>query len=278
MRNSGIDVKPAGSVGAIIGGVDLSKPLDEPTYQAIRASLNQFGVLFFRDQDITPEQHVALGRRFGEVIVNPVLGTVPGHPLIVEVRKEPEQRHNHGGAWHSDEAFAKVPPLGSILVARVLPDGGGDTMFANLYKAYESLSDGLKKTLEELRAVHSIGKRLSKEGTAEKAHRAKAEDPTKTGVHPVVVRHPESGRKVLWLTPMYSTHFEGWTAEESASLIDYLCAHATRPENIYRFDWELGSVAFWDNRSTLHYAVQDYDGSRRLMHRVSIKGNPFLPI
>lgn len=278
MRNRKIDIRPAGSVGAMVSGVDLSQPLEEQTYQDIRASLNEYGVLFFRDQSITPDQHVALGRRFGEVIANPVLVTAPENPMVVEVRKEPEQRHNHGGAWHSDEAYAPFPPLGSILVARILPDGGGDTMFANMYRAYDSLSDGLKKILEGLRAVHSISKRLSKEGAAEKAHRAVAEDPTKTGVHPVVVRHPESGRKVLWITPMYTTHFEGWTAEESAPLLDYLYQQATRPENIYRFDWELGSIAFWDNRSTLHYAIQDYDGSRRLMHRVSIKGAPFLPL
>jgi taurine dioxygenase len=221
---------------------------------------------------------VALGRRFGEVIANPILLKAPEHPMVVEVRKEPEQRHNHGGAWHSDEAYALEPPLGSILVARILPDAGGDTMFANMYRAYDSLSDGLKKTLEGLRAVHSISKRLNKEGEAEKAHRAKAEDTSKRGTHPVVVRHPESGRKVLWVTPMYTTHFEGWTPEESAPLLNYLFQHATRPENIYRFDWELGSIVFWDNRSTLHYAIQDYDGERRLMHRVSIKGCEFLPI
>ncbi len=278
MRNSSIDIRPAsGAVGAVIGGVDLSKPLEDGTYSEIRDTLNQYGVIFFRDQNITPDQHLALGERFGEVIANKVLGKVPDHPMIVEVRKEPDQTHNHGGAWHTDEGFAAVPPLGSILVARILPPGGGDTMFANMYRAYDTLSDGLKETLDGLRAVHHISKRLRKEGSAEKGHRVTPESTDKMGVHPVVVRHPETGRKVLWITPMYTTNFEGWTVAESEPLLDYLDQHATRPENICRFQWEEGSIAFWDNRGTWHFAVQDYDGSRRLMHRVSIKGSPFLP-
>lgn len=278
MRNTSLDIRPAsGAVGAIVRGVDLSKPLEDSTYRELRSTLNEYGVIFFRDQTITPDQHLALGRRFGEVIANKVLGKVPDHPLIVEVRKEPDQTHNHGGAWHTDEGFAEAPPLGSILVARILPPAGGDTMFANMYRAYDTLSDGLKKTLEGLRAVHRISKRLRKEGEAEKAHRVVAESDDKWGIHPVVARHPETGRKVLWITPMYTTNFEGWTEKESESLLDYLYRHATQPENVYRFQWEEGSIAFWDNRGTIHYAVQDYDGSRRLMHRVSIKGAPFLP-
>ena len=271
-----MDIRPiSGSTGAEVRDVDLRHPLNDNEYRSMRAALGEYGVLFFRNQDITPDQHLALGRRFGQIQVNPVLGTAPGYPEVVEVRKEPDQRHNHGGAWHSDEAFAAVPPLGSILVAREIPPAGGDTMFASMYRAYDTLSVGLKQTLEGLRAFHTISKRLDREGKSEEAHRVKPEQRNKEGAYPVVRRHPETGRKVLWITPMYTRNFEGWTVEESQCLLLYLFAHATQPEYFYRFLWQKGSIAFWDNRATIHYAIQDYDGNRRLMHRVSIAGTPF---
>jgi taurine dioxygenase len=274
VRDTTIKFRPAsGSVGAIISDIDLSKPLEDKTYREIRTCLNEYGVIFFRDQTLTPEQHLALGARFGEIHMNPVIPAVPGYSNIAEVRKEPEQRIAHGGAWHADEAFKAAPPLGSILLAREVPPGG-DTMFASMWRAYDTLSDGLKKTLDGLRVVHRISKRLDKDTDDTKKRRAVPEDRTKGGTSPAVVRHPESGRKILWITPMYTTQFEGWTVDESEPLLNYLFEHATKPENIYRFQWEEGSIAFWDNRSTWHYAIQDYDGSRRVMHRVSIKGSP----
>lgn len=279
MRNRTLEIRPAsGAIGAFVTGINLAEPLDEETYKEVRAALHDFGVLFFRDQDITPEQHVALAQRFGEIQANKSLPKAPGHPSIVEVRREPDETHNHGGAWHIDEGWAEIPPLGSILVARIIPGAGGDTMFANMYNAYDTLSDGLKRTLGSLRAVNSIRKRISVQGEAEDKRRIAPQETDRESTMPVVARHPDSKRPLLWMNPRHTTNFEGWSVRESEPLLDRLYEHATRPENTYRFVWEPGSVAFWDNRAVWHYAVQDYDGSRRLMHRVSIKGSAFLPM
>ena len=278
MRNARLGIRPTGSIGAMVSGVDLTEPLDDDVHAEMRRALHDHGVLFFRDQAITSEQHVALGKRFGAVHANKSLPKVAGHPLIVEVRREADEKHNHGGAWHVDEGWAEVPPLGSILVARVIPGGGGDTMFANMYRAYETLSDGLKKTLHGLRASNSIKKRISIQGEAEEKRRIAPQDTDRQSTMPVVVRHPDSGRKMLWMNPRHTTHFEGWSVGESEPLLDLLYDHATRPENVYRFVWEPGSIAFWDNRAVWHYAVQDYDGFLRVMHRVSIEGTPFRPV
>ena len=166
---------------------------------------------------------------------------------------------------------------GTVMLARETPTRGGDTLFACMNRAYEALSDGLKKTLEGLRAVHS-----SRHVFGEKSSYAKdagdrlgnADAATQDAVHPVVLRHPESGKKILYVNSGFTTHFVGWTAEESAPLLRYLYEHAARPEFQYRFQWHDGSIAFWDNRSTWHYAVNDYDGERRLMHRITIAGGP----
>jgi taurine dioxygenase len=280
MRNTAIEVRRAsGSTGVIISGIDLSEPLDNKACQEIRDALNQYSVVFFRDQNITPEQHLALAQCFGEIRASRVVKSVPGHPLVMELRKEPEQIHGHGGKWHTDQAFEEKPPLGSILLARETPNGG-DTMFASMYNAYDTLSDGLKETLRGMRAVHTARKNKS-EYASRKA--ASARDPAKLApnevdqewVHPVTPVHPESDRRLLFVNPTYTERFDGWTEEESAPLLNYLCQHASRPENICRFQWKPGSIAFWDNRSCWHYAVQDYNGQRRVMHRVTVKGGGF---
>jgi taurine dioxygenase len=207
-------------------------------------------------------------------------GHPEGYPLICEVRKEPEQTRNTGGNWHTDHAFDPDPPLGSILLARELPDYGGDTMFASMYAAYDALSDGLKKTLEGLNAVHAKtrafdGLPADRQVSAAQKADIHAQFAAREAVHPVVPRHPESGRKLLFVNPTYTTRFEGWTEKESEPLLKYLFQHAARPEFTYRFQWEVGSIAFWDNRSVWHYALNDYHGERRLMHRVALKGNGF---
>ena len=273
-----IEVRPiAPALGAEIFGVDLARPLDNAAFAAVHQAFLDHLVIFFRDQTISPPQLADFGRRFGTLSIHSHIKPVPEDASVIAIIKEEGDTLNVGARWHSDETYKERTSLGSMLYAKEVPGVGGDTMFANMYRAYDTLSDGLKKTLEGLRAVHRISKRLRKEGEAEKAHRVVAESDDKWGIHPVVARHPETGRKVLWITPMYTTNFEGWTEKESEPLLDYLYRHATQPENIYRFQWEEGSIAFWDNRGTIHYAVQDYDGSRRLMHRVSIEGAPFLP-
>ena len=278
MRNARFDIRPSSpAIGAEILGVDLSRPLTPEETGEIREALNEHGVIFFRDQELTPEQHIAFAERFAPINVNRFFRSVSDHPQIAEVRKEPDQTANIGGGWHTDHSYDEAPALGSILLAREVPDHGGDTMFASMHHAYAALSDGLKRTLEGLRAVHSsrhvfgAAARYAKEtagriGNAERA--------TQDAVHPVVIRHPETGRKTLYVNAAFTTRFEGWTEKESKPLLDYLYAHAAQPQFHMRFQWRNGSIAFWDNRATWHFAINDYDGERRLMHRITLEGVP----
>lgn len=279
MRNSEIDVHPfTGGVGAEIRNVDLAR-LDEGSTEIIRRTLFDRGVVFFRDQQLTPEQHVAAAERFGAINVNRFFKHVDGYPMIAEVRKEPEQKTNIGGGWHTDHSYDQAPALGSMLYAREVPDSGGDTMFASMYAAYDALSDGLKRTLEGLRAEHSsrhvfgANNRRPKDNDLQ-GRLGNPELAMQDAVHPVVIRHPGSGRKALYVNPGFTLRFAGWTDEESRPLLDYLYRHAVRPEFCCRFQWADGSLAFWDNRATWHYAVNDYHGERRLMHRITIEGVP----
>lgn len=285
MSNSTLDIRPASATtGAEIHGVDLTEPLTHRTYREIRNALNNYGVIFFRDQHLTPGQHVAFAEWFGEILVTDFMNPVPDYPMITIIGKEPEQTRNVGGNWHTDHPFNDIPPLGSILIARELPSVGGDTMFASMYDAYDRLSEGLKRTLEGMRAVQSKRsafdpKKLSAERRvgAEEVAQLDARTEIYEAIHPVCPRHPESGRKVLYVNPNYTSRFEGWTVEESEPLLQYLYSHATRPENTCRFRWRPGSIAFWDNRSTLHLALNDYHGKRRIMHRITIEGTGFAP-
>ena len=196
--------------------------------------------------------------------------------MIAEVRKEPEQERNIGGGWHTDHSYDEVPALGSMLYAREVPQTGGDTLFASMYAAYDALSDGMKGTLEGLRACHSSRHVFGAEAAARRGDLngriGNPELATQDAVHPVVIRHPETGRKALYVNPGFTLRFEGWTDEESRPLLDYLYRHAVRPEFTCRFQWREGSLAFWDNRSTWHFAVNDYHGERRLLHRITIAG------
>ena len=197
--------------------------------------------------------------------------------MIAEVRKEPEQQRNIGNGWHTDHSYDEAPALGSMLYAREVPKTGGDTLFASMYAAYDALSDGLRSTLEGLKALHSSRHVF---GPAAAARRGdlegrirNAEHATQDAVHPVVIRHPDTGRKALYVNPGFTVRFEGWTEEDSRPLLDYLYRHAVRPEFTCRFQWREGSLAFWDNRSTWHFAVNDYHGERRLLHRITIAGH-----
>lgn len=279
MRNSDIEIRPlTGGVGAEIHNLDLSR-LDDAGTEIIRRTLFDRGVVFFRDQDLTPEQHIATAERFGPININRFFKHVDGYPAIAEVRKEPEQRSNIGGGWHADHSYDTVPALGSMLYAREVPQSGGDTMFASMYAAYDALSEGLKRTLEGLRALHSsrhvfgANNRRPKDNDLDRRI-ANPELANQDAVHPVVIRHPGSGRKALYINPGFTLRFDGWTEEESRPILAYLYRHAVRPEFCCRFQWAEGSLAFWDNRATWHYAVNDYHGERRLMHRITIEGSP----
>ena len=279
MRNTDIDIHPiSGGVGAEIRNIDLAR-LDDASTEIVRRTLFDRGVVFFRDQQLTPEQHAAAAERFGAININRFFKHVDGYPMIAEVRKEPEQKTNIGGGWHTDHTYDQIPALGSMLYAREVPDSGGDTMFASMYAAYDALSDGLKATLEGMRAVHSsrhvfgANNRRPKDNDLQ-GRLGNPEFATQDAVHPVAIRHPGSGRKALYVNPSFTLRFEGWTEDESRPLLDYLYRHAVRPEFCCRFQWAKGSMAFWDNRATWHYAVNDYHGERRLMHRITIEGVP----
>ena len=278
MRNSRFDIRPSSpAVGAEILGVDLSQPLSAEETGDLRAALNEYGVIFFRDQELTSEQHIAFAERFAPININRFFKSVPDYPQIAEVRKEPQQTTNIGGGWHTDHSYDLAPALGSILLAREVPEQGGDTMFASMHHAYEALSDGLKRTLEGLRAVHSsrhvfgAGSRYGKDTAGRIGNEELA---TQDAVHPVVLRHPETGRKTLYVNAAFTTHFEGWTENESRPLLNYLYAHAAQPQFHTRFQWRKGSIAFWDNRATWHFAINDYHGEHRLMHRITLEGVP----
>lgn len=280
MSHTTVSVTPFSSaVGAVISGVDLSRPIAAPAFAVIRQAFHDHGVIFFRDQILTPEQHIAFARQWAPIDINRFFKAVPGYPEIAEVRKEPEQTTNIGGGWHTDHSYDAVPAMGSILLARETPPSGGDTLFANMGRAYDALSEGIKRTLEGLHAVHG-----SAHIFGDKGHHAKKNDnagrigneaaATQEVVHPVVIRHPDTGRKTLYVNPAFTLRFEGWTTQESEGLLQTLYRHAMKPEFSCRFSWAPGSIAFWDNRATWHYALNDYQGQRRLMHRITVQGSP----
>jgi len=258
-----------------VRGIDLAQPLAARTIEVLEGAHADYGVLFFREQNLTPDQHIALAEAFGEINVNRFFTAVSGHPQIAEVRKEPEQVTNIGGGWHTDHSYDQIPALGSLLYARDVPARGGDTLFASMYAAYDALSEGMKDRLGTLRAVHS-SRHIFGTGAARPADLAgrfgNAESATQDAVHPVVLTHPRSGRPALYVNPGFTVRFEGWTAEESRPLLEFLYRHAARPEFSYRFSWAPGSLAFWDNRCTWHFAVNDYQGQRRLLHRITLEG------
>jgi len=261
--------------GAVVSDVQLAD-LSEAGIDDLREVFAEHGLLFFRNQDLPPEQHLRFAKRFGEIVLNKFFKPVAEFPDIAEVRKEKTQETNIGGGWHTDHSYDQVPAMGSILVARELPATGGDTRFANLYAAYEALSPGLKKTLEALRGVHSNDHLYGKDGyyrTTDLADQLGGVDQVGTAVHPVVIQHPESGRKALYVNPGHTIGFEGWSSPESFALLNYLYEHVDQPRFTCQFNWEPGSVTLWDNRCTWHYALNDYPGQFRLMHRITLQGS-----
>lgn len=278
MRNERFTVKPtSGALGAELLGIDLAQPLDDGALADIRAAFHRYGVIFFRDQQLTPEQHIRFASRIGTININRFFKPVDGYPQIAEVRKEPDQTVNIGGAWHTDHSYDQIPALGSILLAREVPSHGGDTLFSSMGVAYDALSEGLKRTLEGLRAVHSTRHVFGASADYTKTVAGRIGNPelaTVDAVHPVIIRHPDTNRKTIYVNQGFTTHFEGWTKQESQPLLDYLYQHASRPEFQTRFQWKQGSIAFWDNRATWHYALNDYQGERRLMHRITLEGVP----
>jgi taurine dioxygenase len=263
-------------MGVEIHNVDLSKELSDSLFSEIRETFIEHGLIFFREQELTPDDHLRFAKLWGEININRFFAKVEGYDQIAEVRKDADQKINIGGAWHTDHSYDQIPAMGSILLAKETPKIGGDTLFANMYRAYETLSDGMKKTLEAMKACHSSRHVFGAHTGYSEASNQRIGNPelaTQDAIHPVIITHPESKRKALYVNPEFTVNFEGWTVEESKPLLDYLTEHTTQQENTTRFQWEPGSVAFWDNRCTWHFALNDYPGETRLMHRITVEGS-----
>ena len=271
----GLGIAPVvGALGAELSGVDLSAPLGVETVKAIRRALLEYGVIFFRDQPLTPAQLLGFGRCFGGVIEYPFVKGIEGYPEVIPVVKLEHERVNFGGVWHSDTTYLECPPMGSLLIAREVPAAGGDTLFANMSMAYEALSTGLRRLLDGLRAVNSSAKADSTRTREDRVRDGARSDARNEYVaeHPVVRTHPETGRKALYVNVAHTVRFAEMSEEESAPLLNFLFHHQVRPEFICRFRWRPGSIAFWDNRCVQHNPINDYHGMRRVMHRITLAG------
>ena len=263
----------AGALGAEIRGVDLSRPLNEILLREIRKLFLENLVIFFRDQPLTPPQFMAFAGQFGEPVEYPMIKGIEGYPKIIEVKKLEHERVAFGCIWHSDTAYLERPPMASMLLAREVPPQGGDTLFANMYLAFDSLSPGLQKLLEGLKAVNSSAKADASRTREDVPKHSAKEARSFIAEHPVVRTHPETGRKALYVNSGHSVRFAGWTEEESAPLLDYLFNIQIKPEFTCRFSWQPGSIALWDNRCAQHNPVNDYHGYRRVMHRITLAGD-----
>ncbi|MGB2044184.1 MAG: TauD/TfdA dioxygenase family protein [Porticoccaceae bacterium] len=269
-----MQVSPFENCGAVVSGLQLASITDDEL-DKLRTLFAEHGLLFFRDQVLPPEEHLRFARRFGDIVVNKFFKTTAEHPEIAEVRKEKTQQTNIGGGWHTDHSYDDEPALGSILVARTLPITGGNTRFADLAAAYDALPDDLKKRIEGLYAVHSNKHLYGENGLyriTDLAEQLGGMDRVGDATHPVVIRHPQSGRKVLYVNPGHTIQFQDWEFADSRELLDELYAHVTQPQFTCSFNWQPGSVTFWDNRRTWHMADNDYQGQQRLMHRITLAG------
>jgi taurine dioxygenase len=276
MARTAIEIRPiAGALGAELLGVDLAGEIDDETIAGIRRAWLQHCVIFFRDQELPPSRFLAFARRFGEVIEYPFIKGLEEFPEIIPVVKLEHEKTNFGGIWHSDTAYLEAPPMGTMLVAREVPPWGGDTMFANTYLAYETLSDGMKRMLDGLVAINTSAKAdvsRTREDRVRDSLRADAKKEY-VGEHPVVRTHPETGRRALYVNVGHTLRFKDMSVEESRPILEYLFQHQVRPEFTCRFVWRPGSLAFWDNRCALHNPVNDYHGYRRVMHRITLAGD-----
>lgn len=272
MTDENITVEPvAGALGAEVSGIDLSQPLSDPLAKELRAAWMEHQVLFLRDQDISIDQHKAFARQFGDLHIHPVLQQLAdqGHPEIVVLESHAERRFLASG-WHSDVTFEKSPPMGSILRGLVIPDRGGDTLWASMYAAYEGLSDPMQRLLGSLEALHDGGgfKAIA-------ANKEQLEDleQRQTATHPLIRTHPESGRKAIFVNRAFTKRIVGMKPAESSALLSFLYDHLASPDYTCRLRWQPNTIAMWDNRCTQHRAVADNIDAHRLMHRVTLLGD-----
>ena len=265
----------AGALRAEITGIDLRAPIDAALMANIRAAWLEHLVIFFREQALSTAEFLAFAKRIGEVIEYPFVKGLPDFPEVIPVVKLEHERVNFGGLWHSDTTYLEVPPMASMLIAKEVPPVGGDTLFANMYAAYEALSPGMQAMLQPLKGVNSSAKadasRTREDRLKTDARSASREE--FVAEHPVVRTHPETGRKALYVNVGHTVRFHSMTEEESAPILHYLFEHQVRPEFTCRFAWQPGSIALWDNRCAQHNPINDYHGYRRVMHRVTLAGD-----
>lgn len=277
MNPSEFDIHPLeGAFGIEITGIDLSKRLDARTAQALRDAFSEHALLVFRDQAIGVDQQVAFGRIFGEPFLHPLYEPLPGHPEIVEFRKEPNETVNVGGGWHADLTCFDAPPAAGLLRVTEPPERGGDTLFADMRAAFDAMSPKMQAFLEGLSAIHTSAKVFGaggkySQGGSQAASRVTI-DGNQHARHPVVRVHAETGRKSLFVNRAYTIYVKGLTHEESATLLEFLYAHAVKGEFCTRVRWRPNTMVLWDNRCTQHYALNDYHGMRRVALRMTTQG------
>ena len=269
-------IEPASdAVGATIHDVSLND-LDPTQVAEINAAWAKYGVLFFHDQDLSQEQHVALAEQLGEIDVNRFFAHVEDFEMIADVRKEPTDELNIGGGWHTDHSYDPAPAKGSILVARDIPPTGGDTQFLSAETAWRTLSTEMKNRVQGLVAIHSSEHIFGPDSSYAKrmGERFGNSSAVNTSEHPLVIAHPVTGNPILYVNPGFTIGIVGMEADESKVLLDELYTHMANEDLIHQFKWAVGSVAMWDNRSTWHHALNDYPGHRRAMHRITLSGEP----
>lgn len=269
-----MDIQPlTGALGAEIRGADVTDPAQ---FDAIRSAFATYSVIVLRDQNLSPEQHLDFARRFGPINVNRFFKPVEGHPEIATVLKEKDQKEAVGEGWHTDHSYDREPAMGSILHALEMPPFGGDTLFVSMGAAYDALSIKFRGFLDDLWAFHSsrhvFGASIRDSEAAKSGRLSNSDAATQEARHPVVITHPLSGRRGLYVNPVFTTHIEGLTADESAALLAMLYDHCKQPEFQCRVRWKEGDLTMWDNRATWHKAINDYHGYRRLMHRITVEG------
>ena len=273
---SSMNIQPLSpSLGSLIYGVDLSQPLTDSFLAELRSVWLDRKIIVLRDQSLSAEQYIAFAKQLGKPDIYPFLKGLEGFPEITPVLKKEKETVNFGGVWHSDTTYQPHPPMATILYALELPPVGGDTLFANQVQAYEALTDGLKETLATLKVICRPDKATAMATRADRIAE-QGRDTSKddlVGIHPVIRTHPETGKKSLYINQAHSCHFQGWSMAESDGLLNFLYAHQIREEFQCRHVWNKGDVAIWDNRCTLHYPVNDYHGYRRLLHRITLKGD-----
>lgn len=267
--------KIAGALGAEISGVDLRAGLSAAQAQDVRQALLDHKVIFLRNQDLTPAQFMDFALAMGEPVEYPMVKGLAGFPQIIEVKKLETETVNFGGIWHSDTTYLQEPPMGSMLLSREIPPYGGDTMFANQELAYDALSSTMKGLLDGLIGISTSAK-ADVSRTREDRIRTDGKDEAPVDYlaeHPVVRTHPETGRKSLYVNIAHTAGIKGMTEEESAPILSFLFQHQVKPEFTCRFNWSRHAIAFWDNRSAMHNPVNDYHGFRRVMQRITLKGD-----